>query len=325
VFLNNNQFTEREISDWMRDVQDFPSQVITPGRVKWLKSVIDISRRLFSVIALLDPPLGLKAAGIAGSLLGRLPIFGPSPDEVREFLGDLPKMDYAGISSEIAASGAKNMVLRSFVRRKGLWGLAPFIRISGEEYLCDLHEKKLPAVLVFGHNGPILGILAGLYRLNIPVLVVRKEYPVPYPIPPNISYCFTEGKLKGRAVALKLAIDRLRSGGFVLLALWGKGTSKKDAVEFMGRNAYFAPGFAIAARVSGAPVIPVSSRWAKGRKLIDLYFHDPLPRPDCPPDAGDIFDRSLIKEAAQWLETGIRSTPGQTQVKQMHFFLRNHE
>jgi len=320
--MTNKQFiTEKEVSDWMRAGQGSSLRNISPCRIKWSRSIIDISSRPFSAIAMLDLPIALAAAGMFGRLSCRLSMFGPSPDEIRAFLGDGPNLDHAGISREITASAAKNMVLRSFVSRAGLEGLAPFVRISGAEYLCRLHEKRLPAVLVFGHNGPIPGILAGLYRLDIPVLVMKKRNTVAHPIPPNISYCFTEGGLKNRALALKLAIDRLRSGGVVLLALWGDGSSKKDAVEFMERNIFFWPGFTAAARVSGAPVIPVFPRWRQGRQFIDLHFYDPLPLPDYPPDAGDIFDRALIKEAARWLEARIRSVPGQIQLNQLRSFL----
>jgi lauroyl/myristoyl acyltransferase len=319
--MSNNQITKKEIFDWMRVGQGFSSQEISPRRIKWSRSFIEIFRRFFSGIALVNLPLALAAAGMAGRYSGRLSVFGPSTDEIRAFLGDVPKLDHAGISREIAASAAKNMVLRSFVGHAGLDGLAPYIRISGAEYLCHLNERRLPAILLFGHNGPIPGILAGLIRLKIPVLVFKDKGSVLYPIPPNIKYCFTEGGVKNRAVALKLAIDQLRSGGFVLLAIWGEGSSDKDAVDFMGRKTSFTPGFAMAARVSAAPVIPVFSRWAQGRQFIDLHFYDPLPWPDCPSDAGGIIDRSLINEAAQWLEAGIRSVPGQIQLNQLRSFL----
>jgi lauroyl/myristoyl acyltransferase len=321
--MNDDRVTEREVSDWLRAGRGFSSGDVSRS-IRILRSLIDIQRMLFSLVASMDIRLALAAADILGRASSQLSIFGPSSDEIISFLGENHRLNCRGISGEITASAAKNMVLRSFVRRKGLEGLAPFIRISGAEYLFHLHEKKLPAVFVFGHNGPILGIPAAFYSLNIPVLVVRRESPVPYPVPPNIDYCFTEAGLKGRTMALKLAIDRLRSGGFVLLAMWGKASSNKDAFQFLGRNTYFAPGFALAARVSGAAVIPVSSRWAQGRKCINIHFHDSLPQPDCSPESADIFDRSLVKEAAQWLEAGLRSMPGQIQVKQMRYYLKGY-
>lgn len=317
----DNQIKEREVSDWLRVGRGSSLQDITPRRIKRVRTIIDIFRRIFSAVALANLPLGLAAAGIAGRLSCRLSVFGPLPDEIKMFLGDSPGTDYAAVSREISASAARNMVLRTFVRHKGLEGLAPYVRISGEGYLCRLHEKGQPSVIIFGHNGPVLGILAGLYRLNLPVLVMRKESPVPYPAPPGFDYCFMKGGLKNRTLALKLSIDRLQSGGLVLLALWGKGGSGEGAVEFMGRDVSFGPGFAVAARVSQAPVIPVSSRWVKERRFIDIRFHSPLKRPDCPPEDGSNFDRVIIKEAAQWLERDIRDVPGQIQINQMRSLL----
>ncbi|MBN1627205.1 MAG: hypothetical protein JW944_11830 [Deltaproteobacteria bacterium] len=317
----DKQVKAREVTDWLRVGRGSSLQAITPRRIEQVRSAMDFFRRILFAFVLADLPLGLSITGLAARLSCRAGIFGLFPDEIHRFLGDVPGMDYARISRDVAASAAKNMMLRSFVRYKGLEGLAPFIRISGQEYLCSLHEKGRPAVLVFGHNGPVLGILAALYRLNLPVLVMRKESPVPYPVPPGFDYCFMKGGLKNRTMALKLSIDRLRSGGIVLLALWGKGGSGKDAIEFMGRNVSFGPGFAVASRVSQAPVIPVSSGWIKGRKFMGIHFHDPLKRPDCPHDEGANFDRMLIKEAAQWLEREIRAMPGQIQINQLRSIL----
>ncbi len=305
--MNDIRVTEKEASDWLRAGRDFSSGGAGRRSIRFARSLIDIR-------------FALAAAGILGRASSRLSLFGPSPDEIAKFLGGSCGANWRGISREITASAAKNMVLRSFVGRKGIEGLAPFVRISGAEYLYHLNEKNLPAVLLFGHNGPTLGILGGLFQLNIPVLVIRRDA-VPYPVPPNISFCITEGKVRKRALALKLAIDRLRAGGMVLLALWGRSRPREGTLEFMGRNTYFTPGFAAAARLSGAPVIPVSSGWARGRQFIELHFSDPLTQPGCSPEAADIFDRSLINEAAQWLEAGLRSVPGQIQLNQLRSFL----
>jgi len=315
------QVKAREVTDWLRAGRGSSPRDIAPRRIEQVRSIMDVFRRIMFAFALADLPLGLSIAGFAARLSCRAGIFGLLPDEICRLLGDAPGTDYARISRDVAASAAKNMVLRSFVRLKGLEGLSPFVRISGQEYLCSLHEKGRPAVLVFGHNGPILGIPAALYRLKLPVLVMRKESPVPYRAPSNIDYCFMKGGLKNRTMALKLSIDRLQAGGIVLLALWGKGGSGKDAVDFMGRGVFFGPGFAVAARVSKAPVIPVSSVWVKGRKFMDIRFHDPLKRPDCPTDDGVNFDRMLIEEAARWLEREIRAMPGQIQINQMRSIL----
>lgn len=315
------QVKGREVTDWLRVGRGPSSHDITPRRIEQVRSVMDVFRRILFAFTLANLPLGLSIAGLAARLSCRAGVFGPLPDEIHRLLGDVPGMDYTRVSREISASAAKNMMLRSFAGHKGLEGLAPFVRISGQEYLCRLHEKGRPVVIIFGHNGPVLGILAGLYRLNLPVLVMRKESPVPYKAPPGFDYCFMKGGLKNRTLALKLSIDRLQSGGIVLLAVWGKGGSGKEAVEFMGRNVFFGPGFAVAARVSKAPVIPVSSRWVKGRQFMDIHFHDPLRWPDCPPEDGVNFDRTLIIGAAQWLENEIRALPGQIQINQLRSIL----
>lgn len=162
-------------------------------------------------------------------------------------------------------------------------GPAPFRRLVRQNHA--LAQLRPPMIVGTFHIGPTRGVGALAERLNGETLVVRGAV--------------VGSTHQQRAATFHRAIERLRSNGFVVIAL-DPHEAQRIAVPFLGRTLHLARGPFAMARIARVPILPVVARWDGNE--IDLITGDVLP-------AGD--ERTMAEAAARWLETYLKERPGE--------------
>lgn len=272
----------------------------------WKRLLKPLYRRLL----LAHPASVFMLAGVRSHLAcNRFPDT-PSPDEVGAFWKDLPRSRCLEVARLIRTIEFRNRELRDFVMHCGVARLAPLVRCRGAGRLLDLHARKLPAILAGWHfRTHFFVVLSALHQLGIPALLVGFRFS-PNRLPPGIEIMSPpKADCMRRALVVKRALEYLRAGGFVCTGIdhpLGNGIVQ---VPFMGLRLNLRRGVAALARLSGAPVIPISQRWDALGRAITVTVHDPLPRPACPEGAGIAFEEAVLAEAARWAERYARAFP----------------
>ena len=298
---------------WFRQAD--PRAVSAVARV--LRGGIEGCGRLLLAVMRRNFRKGLALAGAGGYGLGRTRLLGPSCSEIRSlFGGDLSRVRCRRIGAQMAASAAKNLALRNFVGQIGIEGLEPVLCCHGLEIPRALHRQGVPVIFIFGHNGPIPAIVPSLHRCPYPLLVLKKAAAPPERVPENIRYCVVDDVQAGGSFMLKTAVAHLRRRGAVLMALWPLQQGKAIPTSFFGRPMALSRGFAAAARITGAAVVPVFSAWRKDG-LIDVEIFPPLCASGFRSEDGLAQESALLAQASGWLEQRIRMFPGQIQLDQL--------
>jgi lauroyl/myristoyl acyltransferase len=122
----------------------------------------------------------------------------------------------------------------------------------------------------------------------------------------GIRFCDPGGDPPHAAVALKTAVDHLRTGGLVGLLLQHSRDQAAVPVPFFGGTLALPRGAAIMARRGGACVVPLTAAWATGRPR--LTFHPPL---ELDTEATDpaAAEADLLARVAASFERAARADP----------------
>jgi hypothetical protein len=237
----------------------------------------------------------------------------PSPDEIGAFWKEFPRAHCVRVARAIRSIQFRNLQAVTLAEEpSGLERLAALVRWRGAERLLDLRARKLPAILAGWHfQTPCFMGIAALHRLGIPALVMG--FP-PKVMPPGFEVSSPSrgdsgGDCAQRALVLRRVLAYLSDGGFVYTALDGPVGSGTAEFPFLGGRLTLRRGSAMLARLSGAPILPLTPNWDARGSGITVTVHDPLPYPACPPEAGTAFDNALLAEAACWTERYFRALP----------------
>jgi hypothetical protein len=240
----------------------------------------------------------------------------PSLEEVASLWKDLPLWRQRQVARRIGAIEFLNRELFGLVQHCGIAEVAPLVRCQGAERLLDLHARKQPAILIGWHFRTFCYlVLSALHRLEIPALVIGflpKETPPGFVLLPP-----SHGDSTQRAALLKRTLEHLHNGGLVYTCIdpaIGVGTT---SVSFLGRQLQLRRGAAVLSRLSGAPLIPVSPMWNSLGSGVTVTVHDPLPSPDCPPQAGVAFDDAMMAIAARWFEGYMQRAPEELSIDRL--------
>lgn len=166
-----------------------------------------------------------------------------------------------------------------------------------------LTDLRGPLILTSFHIGAYPAIGAAFEQLPGNVLVLHRGGFAPRPgvtlVPPGQDEW-------ERARAFKRALETLRSGRFVFVAV--DGGYREDGYEsstvgapFFGGTITLARGAFALARITGTPIVPLVARWEGSRVAISSAAAI-APRPD---------DREMAAAAARWLESYLREFPGE--------------
>jgi lauroyl/myristoyl acyltransferase len=214
----------------------------------------------------------------------------------------------------------QNRALRRIYKKKGARGIAPRIRTEAGPLL-KLQEQGLPAIVVSWHLGPSRANSLALHQLGLDVLYATFAGPAGEEDASGLPYY----ELKGNqlyARFLKSAMDRLASGGVVGLAL-DAAFGRTEPMSFLGGTLSTPRGAAALARLSGAPVLPITGHWTDRGAGIRVTLHPPLPEPDLPRGDRDVWERALMESALHWFADHLQAHPERTRLKELRRYTRD--
>lgn len=184
-------------------------------------------------------------------------------------------------------------VLNLLARRRGAGAVDPYVQFA------DGWPKAAEGAAILGtwHAGvpELVGIAAA--RLGPPVLSLRSAARL-FDLP-GARLFVVGGQPEHRAMGLKVAVEHLRAGGLVALALDGPGPA--ETLPCLGRPLRVTRGALELARWSGAPLLPLIASGSGPGPSVRVHFG-----PELALEAGKPRDA-----AARWLEAFLLRNPGE--------------
>jgi hypothetical protein len=249
------------------------------------------------------PRVAFAAAGLAGAARNSLSRRWPSTGEVRALLPHLGPVAAALVAARIGALEARNRVQVRCVTRAGLAPLRPLVSVA--EALLALQG---PRILATFHVGATHTLGPALERLSAPVLALRLGSLAA--VRPPVESITTEGDEQQRAAVFYRAKLQLDHGGFVAMAVDVVRGAWIEAA-CLGRPLRLARGAFALSALTGAPVVPLVSRWS--RRGADVVAGEPL-RPVHGAGHGvgpQATEKALAGAAAAWLEQYLLGAPAE--------------
>jgi lauroyl/myristoyl acyltransferase len=226
--------------------------------------------------------------------------------------------DFRAIASEMSVRRFRSRALMALIRRNGPEVGIPLLEPGGAPGLEALRDRRAPAILVSWHVGPPSGIGATLARLGIPALGVMRR--TPYQRVGTCEIANTSGGPTQRTAALWRAVQQVKDGGLVIIAADGQEGARTAEVACLGRLVTLARGPFVLARLSGAPLIPIASRWTSSGRIA-VHLGDPLRTDAARPEDGDRFEHACAAAMAAWLESYFLSAPAELRLSTLRWFL----
>ena len=211
--------------------------------------------------------LALDLAAIEASVLHRIGRRAPRPDVVATTFG-LDERPARAAARRMAASSAQTRLLRIAWRD----GIPSNQRVGQPHGSSVARWSDGPVIFVPVPWGPWIGAAAVIRE-------VRTDFALLANLAPERARSWgVELRRAGTttiesAAALKWAVDHLEDRGAVGVPFVGD-VSNGLAVEVLGQDLTVARGIALLARRSGAPVVPITATWHRGR--VELEAHRPV-------------------------------------------------
>jgi hypothetical protein len=227
----------------------------------------------------------------------------------------LPLVDHDRLGRQIASCTVMNSLLYRYTRIAGIKSLLPCVVLRDID---SLHASTgRPRIFIHIHFGPLIGLAAGLLKANIRTAILTAQQTGILLPPPLLRHQLVDSSAS-RISALLGAIEYLETGSSILIAVDGAGTSIRW-VNLLGRRSPFLRGAAMLSRLTGAPMIPLVTRWMPQRGRIEFQALAPI----APPERGDAreIENSLIDESARRYEMVMRESPHAFSRPQLYRFL----
>jgi len=261
---------------------------------------LDTLTSLLAALAGRRPRLAFRLASALGRSRNRLTRRWPSAGEVASLFPFLQPAEAAKVAAAIGALEERSEVFVRSARRGGIEAMRPLVVIP--DALRTIHG---PAILATFHIGAVQTLGVALEELGRPVLAFREGRPLFTPRR-LLEVHPVRGHDQQRAAAFARALGQLRGGGLVLMALDSvPGTAL--VTECLGRLLALARGPFALARMTGAPIVPLTSRWIGAG--VQLIVDGPLV--GIPADDSGTFEQSLAQSASRWLEGYLRRWPSE--------------
>jgi lauroyl/myristoyl acyltransferase len=156
----------------------------------------------------------------------------------------------------------------------------------------------------------------GLHRVGIPALMVGSISPGDWfwrMVSRDTRFVMCRGE-HDSPLSLKIALDALRKGKVVTMAVDGRSGNLGLQVPFLGRMTRVAKGITVLARLSGAPILPALATWSGGDWSVDFRLHNPLPLPDRGSMAAEAWENEALVATVKFFEAIVREHPGQFRI-----------
>jgi hypothetical protein len=260
----------------------------------------DLLERRLMPLAMRRPRPAYAAAAALGSLRNRLSRRWPSPEQVAALFPRLSPAAARRVAWSIGGDEARNRLLIETIRRSGPAGVRPLLGPSADA----LSRLRPPHILGMFHVGAIQSLNVAVERLPGPVLVLRQG--ALYRPAPPVEIESTDGDSQRRASSFRRALVHLKSGGFVVLA-FDVVQGASFGVSCLGRELELARGPFALARLTGAPLRPLTASWRKGRLAVTLG--ETLAAAPAVASDPEEWERALAASAGGWLERYLRAAP----------------
>ncbi|MBS0203228.1 MAG: hypothetical protein JSS49_10045 [Planctomycetes bacterium] len=221
--------------------------------------------------------------------------------------------------TRVLVNDFKNWCLTHAWRVAGLKSVMNLIRCSDAETLQEMHRSRQSAIFVFSHFGPKYAVAPAFQHLGVPIAMFQGILPPALNKSdveqfaaqlPGMEYYWINDRSTNRAMHLKRAVERLQRGDMVATAIdAGHGEVLMDTV-FFGHQIQVARGAAVLARLTKAPLIPLTLTWGEGW-TIDVRIHEPITLPQSTPLNGPEIDVALTHAAVRFFDNYLRNAPEQ--------------
>lgn len=240
---------------------------------------------------------------------------------VSHLTGTAPGESLDALVTRVLFTDIKNRCLTHAWRVSGLESVPDLIRCPDAPRLRDLQHRRQPAVFVFSHFGPKYAVAPAFQSVGVPVAMFQGLIPAPLQRSdverfagrlPGMEFYWINDSATSRAIHLKRAVERLQRGELVASAIDGGHGDVLMEEDFFGHRIKVGRGPAVLARLTAAPLIPVTVTWGEGWSM-EFRVHEPLERPD-PAGGAENFDRELTRRAVRFFDAFLRQAPDQMRI-----------
>lgn len=238
-------------------------------------------------------------------------------DFVKSIFPGIPDEQIPGVTREMALCAIRNTCWPQLLSLPGEWHVK--VRCLNPVRAQALRERKGPAIIAFWHHGATHMVSLGLQTIGVPAVVIGAFMPGGWfkrTVSPDMKFVLS-GDARQSAVALKMALDRLKQGGAVAVAVDGSSGPGSIEVPFMGRKFPIARGMAVLARLTGAPIIPALATWIGKDWSIDFRIYEALSLPPLNLMSAEDWERAAVNTTVKHFEKVVRTFPGQSRLEQL--------
>jgi lauroyl/myristoyl acyltransferase len=279
-----------------------------------------VALRTLDRVAAASPATALRLAGLAGSVSNRLVAYGPSAAELHSVFPSLSRQQLTRIAHRTCASDLKNRTVDRLVLAGGYEAILPLVERDAIEAVDSVRSEFGAAIVANFHLGPLISVGAAVEAAGAPALVIRTE--PGHQVRPPLEAVWTSGEPDRPAHALRRALDHLRRGQLVVVALDGDFGATVGPLPCLGRGVELRRGGFALARMTGAPIVPVLCRWKDGGTAIAIERFDPLPAPPAVTAAAADIEREHANAAARWLDWQLSTAPDIASLQVLRMLLR---
>jgi len=221
--------------------------------------------------------------------------------------------------TKVLFTDLKNFCLSQSWVTSGLTAAQNLIQCPDAELLREMHQNRQPAIFVFSHFGPRYAVAPAFQSVGVPVGLFQGIVPPPLQRSdveqfiaqlPGMEVFWINDPNTVRAIHLKRAIERLQRGEMIAMAIDGGHGDVLVEAPFFGHRIQVGRGPAVLARLTGAPMIPITITWNEGW-AIDFRVHPPMTRLEAIPTDPNAFDLALTHRAIRFFEQFLQQSPEQ--------------
>lgn len=232
---------------------------------------------------------------VSDALLRHLSPAVVSGAEVASLFPELSPAAVTRLEHEIRRHVERTRVAYAYTRCRHDSALRAITRLSGADRL-----PSGSAILLTFHLGPWSSVNAVLRWEGYEGLVISSSR-----LREGSAMVRREASLEQRAEVAKRAVAHLRAGGRVLIAADGKVGDTGYPVAVLGRRPFIRPGPLVLARLSGAPVLPVTALWQS--RHLHVEVHKPLALPAI--EDREEFQAQAAAAIGAWIDGHVRAHP----------------
>lgn len=238
-------------------------------------------------------------------------------DFVKSIFPQIPDAQIPAVTEEMALCAIRNTCWPQLLSLPGEWHVK--VRCLNPVRARALRERKGPAIIAFWHHGATHMVSLGLQTIKVPAVVIGAFMPGGWfkrAVSADMKFVLS-GDARQSTIALKMALDRLRQGGAVAVAVDGSSGPGQIEVPFLGRRFPIARGMAVLARLTGAQIIPVLASWIGKEWSIDFRIYEALPLPPLDSLSADDWEREVVTTTVKHFEKVVCTFPGQSRLEQL--------